>query len=95
MQISPFWRTRAWLPRVVTTNDTPPHIPVKTMFFYANISFVYILHAQVRKIKAIYHTMNMFNLDVTHKCLIAECWCPVSDLDQIQDALKRGTVRIV
>lgn len=50
---------------------------------------------QVRKIKAIYHTMNMFNLDVTHKCLIAECWCPVADLDQIQDALKRGTVRIV
>ncbi|CAB4002785.1 V-type proton ATPase 116 kDa subunit a-like isoform X1 [Paramuricea clavata] len=46
---------------------------------------------KVRKIKAIYHTMNMFNLDVTHKCLIAECWCPVSDLDQIQDALKRGT----
>jgi V-type H+-transporting ATPase subunit a len=39
--------------------------------------------------------MNMFNLDVTHKCLIAECWCPVSDLDQIQDALKRGTVRIL
>ncbi len=23
----PFWRTRAWLPRVVTTNDIPPHIP--------------------------------------------------------------------
>ncbi|XP_046846195.1 V-type proton ATPase 116 kDa subunit a1-like isoform X2 [Xenia sp. Carnegie-2017] len=46
---------------------------------------------KVRKIKAIYHTMNMFNLDVTHKCLIAECWCPVSDLDQIQDALRRGT----
>lgn len=36
--------------------------------------------------------MNMFNLDVTHKCLIAECWCPVSDLEAIQDALKRGTV---
>lgn len=34
----------------------------------------------------------MFNLDVTQKCLIAECWCPVADLQQIQDALKRGTV---
>ena len=28
----------------------------------------------------------MFNLDVTHKCLIAECWCAVDDLDRIQQA---------
>ena len=35
----------------------------------------------------------MFNLDVTQRCLIAECWCPVEDLDQIQGALTRGTVR--
>lgn len=46
---------------------------------------------QVKKIKAIYHTMNMFNIDVTEKCLIAECWAPVIDLDRIQTALKRGT----
>ena len=37
--------------------------------------------------------MNMFNLDVTQKCLIAECWCPVSDLDKIQQGLRRGTER--
>ncbi|XP_048237584.1 V-type proton ATPase 116 kDa subunit a 1-like isoform X2 [Haliotis rufescens] len=48
---------------------------------------------KVRKIKAIYHTLNMFNLDVTQKCLIAECWCPVVDLDRIQQALRRGTER--
>ncbi|XP_052826568.1 V-type proton ATPase 116 kDa subunit a 1 isoform X3 [Octopus bimaculoides] len=48
---------------------------------------------KVRKIKAIYHTLNMFNLDVTQKCLIAECWCPVADLDRIQQALRRGTER--
>ncbi|KAK3106642.1 hypothetical protein FSP39_024341 [Pinctada imbricata] len=48
---------------------------------------------KVRKIKAIYHTLNMFNLDVTQKCLIAECWCPVDDLDRIQQALRRGTER--
>ncbi|BFZ06435.1 hypothetical protein BsWGS_09473 [Bradybaena similaris] len=48
---------------------------------------------KVRKIKAIYHTLNMFNLDVTQKCLIAECWCPVTDLDRIQQALRRGTER--
>uniref|UniRef100_A0A915PKI0 V-type proton ATPase subunit a n=1 Tax=Setaria digitata TaxID=48799 RepID=A0A915PKI0_9BILA len=46
---------------------------------------------KVRKIKSIYHTLNLFNLDVTQKCLIAECWCPVADLNRIQLALKRGT----
>ncbi|VDP06870.1 unnamed protein product [Heligmosomoides polygyrus] len=46
---------------------------------------------KVRKIKSIYHTLNLFNIDVTHKCLIAECWCPVSELDRIKMALKRGT----
>ncbi|CAJ0597797.1 unnamed protein product [Cylicocyclus nassatus] len=46
---------------------------------------------KVRKIKSIYHTLNLFNIDVTHKCLIAECWCPVSELERIKMALKRGT----
>ncbi|XP_055995338.1 V-type proton ATPase 116 kDa subunit a 1-like isoform X4 [Ostrea edulis] len=48
---------------------------------------------KVRKIKAIYYTLNMLNLDVTQKCLIAECWCPVQDLDRIQQALRGGTER--
>ncbi|XP_050034126.2 V-type proton ATPase 116 kDa subunit a 1 isoform X3 [Dermacentor andersoni] len=48
---------------------------------------------KVRKIKAIYHALNLFNLDVTQKCLIAECWCAVSDLEKIQMALHRGTDR--
>ncbi|CAJ0580626.1 unnamed protein product, partial [Mesorhabditis spiculigera] len=46
---------------------------------------------KVRKIKSIYHTLNLFNIDVTQKCLIAECWCPVNELERIKMSLKRGT----
>lgn len=49
---------------------------------------------KVRKMKAIYHTLNLCNIDVTQKCLIAEVWCPVTDLDSIQFALRRGTVSV-
>ena len=47
---------------------------------------------KVRKMKAVYHTLNLCHIDVTQKCLIAEVWCPVSDMDSIQFALRRGTV---
>ena len=43
---------------------------------------------KVRKIKAIYHTLNYFNLDVTQKCLIAECWIPTVDIEAIQLSLR-------
>ncbi|RNA00785.1 V-type proton ATPase subunit a -like protein, partial [Brachionus plicatilis] len=46
---------------------------------------------RVRKMKAIYHTMNMFNLEVNQKCLIAECWAPVNELTRIKLALDKGT----
>ena len=45
----------------------------------------------VMKEKAIFVTLNMFNYDVTHKCLIAEGWCPVSELDNIRGALTKGS----
>lgn len=46
----------------------------------------------VRKMKAIYHTLNMFNMDVSKKCLIGECWLPISDRDKVQQALSDGSV---
>ncbi|KAH3759373.1 vacuolar proton ATPase 100-kDa subunit [Pelomyxa schiedti] len=47
----------------------------------------------VRKEKATYHTLNMFNYDVGRKCLIAEGWCPTSATDEILNALNRATAR--
>lgn len=49
----------------------------------------------VRKMKAIYHTLNLFNMDVTKKCLIGECWMPVKDLPIVQQALSDGSVSIL
>ncbi|XP_033099664.1 V-type proton ATPase 116 kDa subunit a-like isoform X2 [Anneissia japonica] len=51
---------------------------------------LHVWFIKVNKMKAIYHTLNLFNLDA-QRCLIAECWCPVDDLDAIQLALRHGT----
>lgn len=45
----------------------------------------------VRKMKAIYHTMNLFNMDVSKKCLIGECWVPVADLAVVRNCLTEGS----
>uniref|UniRef100_A0A1I8F9Q9 V-type proton ATPase subunit a n=1 Tax=Macrostomum lignano TaxID=282301 RepID=A0A1I8F9Q9_9PLAT len=39
-------------------------------------------------IKAIYHTLNMFNVEATARCLIGEAWCAVDDLDKNSPALR-------
>ncbi|KAF5289210.1 hypothetical protein FQR65_LT00098 [Abscondita terminalis] len=44
----------------------------------------------VRKMKAIYHTLNMFNMDVSKKCLIGECWMPKNEQHLVQQALHDG-----
>lgn len=46
---------------------------------------------KVKKIKAIYHTLNMCNFDLSHNSLIAECWCPVMALEEVQRGLRHGT----
>lgn len=51
-----------------------------------------IWFAKVWKMKAVYHTLNLFSLNVTQKCLIGECWLPIGDFDKVQTALKRGMV---
>uniref|UniRef100_A0AAY4A832 V-type proton ATPase subunit a n=1 Tax=Denticeps clupeoides TaxID=299321 RepID=A0AAY4A832_9TELE len=47
---------------------------------------------QVKKMKAIYHILNLCSFDVTNKCLIAEVWCPVNDLAHLRRALEESSV---
>lgn len=48
----------------------------------------------VRKMKAIYHTLNMLNMDVSQKCLIGECWVPLREVSKVQAALIKGGVSL-
>ncbi|KAK2814952.1 hypothetical protein Q7C36_023218 [Tachysurus vachellii] len=45
---------------------------------------------QVHKMKSIYHTLNLCNIDITHRLTIAEIWCPVLDLGHVQRALNKA-----
>ena len=47
---------------------------------------------KVRKMKAVYHTLNMFKFD--QKSMIAECWVPLSEIGRIKEALDRETVKL-
>ena len=48
---------------------------------------------KVQKMKAIYHILNMCNIDITQQCVIAEIWFPVADTARIRRALEQGVVR--
>ncbi|XP_018580171.1 V-type proton ATPase 116 kDa subunit a isoform X2 [Anoplophora glabripennis] len=45
----------------------------------------------VNKIKAIYHTLNCFSMDVVKKFMIGECWVPCTDIPTVQKALADGS----
>lgn len=45
---------------------------------------------QVRREKAVYHTLNKMNVDVTSKVLVAEAWVPSVAKPDVQRALKES-----
>ncbi|XP_053327949.1 V-type proton ATPase 116 kDa subunit a 2 [Spea bombifrons] len=63
---------------------------LKQVLFKASES-VYKWVVQVKKMKAIYHVLNLCSFDVTNKCLIAEVWCPVADLQNLRRGLEEGS----
>ncbi|CAH2295753.1 V-type proton ATPase 116 kDa subunit a [Pelobates cultripes] len=63
---------------------------LKQVLFKASES-IYKWVVQVKKMKAIYHILNLCSFDVTNKCLIAEVWCPVDDLPSIRKGLEEGS----
>uniref|UniRef100_A0A4W6BZJ3 V-type proton ATPase subunit a n=1 Tax=Lates calcarifer TaxID=8187 RepID=A0A4W6BZJ3_LATCA len=48
---------------------------------------------RVQKCKAVQMVLNLCSPSVTDKCLIAEAWCPVAKLPELQNALREGGVR--
>ncbi|KAM9220333.1 V-type proton ATPase 116 kDa subunit a 3 [Dugong dugon] len=49
---------------------------------------------QIRKMKAVYLALNQCSVSATHKCLIAEAWCPTRDLPTIQQALQESSSEV-
>lgn len=47
--------------------------------------------SRVLKEKAIYHTMNLFQYNLGGKALVAEGWCPSSELDKVGIATQKAT----
>ncbi|XP_072910567.1 V-type proton ATPase 116 kDa subunit a 1-like isoform X1 [Hemitrygon akajei] len=54
---------------------------------------IYKWNVKVKKMKAIYYTLNLCNIDITQKCLIAEIWCPATDLKKVHCTLTKEAVR--
>lgn len=48
---------------------------------------------RVQKCKAVQMVLNLCSPSVTDKCLIAEAWCPIAKLPELQSALREGGVR--
>lgn len=46
----------------------------------------------VKKIKSIYLTMNLFNMDISHKCTVGECWVPELDVPIVQRIIAENSV---
>lgn len=47
---------------------------------------------QVRREKAIYHTLNKLSMDTSRKVLVAEAWCPLAAKPRVHEALRQAAM---
>jgi len=47
---------------------------------------------KVRKMKAVYHQLNMFDVDVRRQCFIGEYWVPAKFVDEVTNVIQLSTV---
>lgn len=47
---------------------------------------------QVRREKAIYHTLNKLSMDTSRKVLVAEAWCPLGAKPRVHEALRQAAM---
>lgn len=48
----------------------------------------------VKKMKSIYHCLNYFNMDLTNRCMIGECWVATRDIPSVQRVLETVTSKV-
>lgn len=56
----------------------------------ASVCATTCLFVQVRREKAIYHTLNKLSMDTSRKVLLAEAWCPLAAKPHVHEALRRA-----
>lgn len=47
---------------------------------------------EAKKMKAIYHTLNKFEVDASESFLVAECWIPLSNMEILNELLVNESV---
>jgi len=48
----------------------------------------------VRQMKAVYHQLNTFHVDVQRNCFVGEFWVPTKSLDDVTDRIHKSAVRM-
>ncbi|XP_016940076.4 V-type proton ATPase 116 kDa subunit a 1 [Drosophila suzukii] len=72
-------------------NQTSDH---RTCVLQAAMKQLPTWSAMIKKMKGIYHTLNLFNVDLGSKCLIGEGWVPKRELELVEVALAAGSASV-